>query len=527
MDNKLSTSISVAINSVNKSTRESILQLGNDPLFTPVYDISIRKQKDLSFERLKKLCSHKGLFSVKNFRTDPENIFTMHEMLSYIDASLATKFTVQFNLFGGTIIGLGSQKHEKFLDLIDELKVVGCFCLTEVGYGNNAIEMETTATYIPETKSFKINCPTIKSQKFWITNGAYHANYAAVFAQTYINNKHEGINTFLLKIREDDGSLCKGVIIDDMGHKMGSNGVDNARIIFKDVETAEENMLDKVSKINDGKFVSTIKGNRARFIYAANRLLSGRLCIASMMISCSRLVIATTIRYSKLRLSNGKSGKSDTPIFDYQLTKNQLIPLLVRTLIYNIALLDIRKLYSHYILNESSYDDAKINNIIRLCCFIKPMISWHTNIVGNVCRERCGGQGYLSINIVELAVAGAHSGITAEGDSSVLMQKVAKEYVEDYVKQVIQLPISDVDEARNKKYNPFKMTDLLNLIKIRETLITQSLAEKTASNVKEIYETWMLKEADLIQDVAFTYGKRFCIESFLNSDLYKVNSISR
>ena len=30
---------------------------------------------------------------------------------------------------------------------IDALKDVGCFGLTELGYGNNAVEMETTAVY--------------------------------------------------------------------------------------------------------------------------------------------------------------------------------------------------------------------------------------------------------------------------------------------------------------------------------------------------------------------------------------------
>jgi acyl-CoA oxidase len=45
---------------------------------------------------------------------------------------------------------------------------MGCFALTELGYGNNAIEMETTATYVPETREFIINSPTPLSQKFWM-----------------------------------------------------------------------------------------------------------------------------------------------------------------------------------------------------------------------------------------------------------------------------------------------------------------------------------------------------------------------
>lgn len=45
-----------------------------------------------------------------------------------------------------------------------------------------------------------------------------------------------------------------------------------------------------------------------------------------------------------------------------------------------------------------------------------------------LCRERCGGQGYLSVNRFGQIIGFAHAGITAEGDNRVLMQKVAKEY---------------------------------------------------------------------------------------------------
>lgn len=61
-----------------------------------------------------------------------------------VDGSMCTKMTVQFNLFGGTLITLGTERHRKHLEAIDDLSTVGCFALTELGYGNNAVEMETT-----------------------------------------------------------------------------------------------------------------------------------------------------------------------------------------------------------------------------------------------------------------------------------------------------------------------------------------------------------------------------------------------
>jgi acyl-CoA oxidase len=46
---------------------------------------------------------------------------------------------------------------------VDSLKHMGCFCFTELGYGNNAPKMETTATYEPGTQEFVIHSPTVAS----------------------------------------------------------------------------------------------------------------------------------------------------------------------------------------------------------------------------------------------------------------------------------------------------------------------------------------------------------------------------
>ena len=121
-------------------------KLLKDPVFAKKYIMTLDEQRALAYKRIKRVCDE-GLVSIFDFETDPRNIFTAHEMLGQIDPSLVTKFTVQFNLFGGTLTGLYSKRHLPIMKEVDSLKNMGCFCFTELGYGNNAPEMETIAEY--------------------------------------------------------------------------------------------------------------------------------------------------------------------------------------------------------------------------------------------------------------------------------------------------------------------------------------------------------------------------------------------
>ena len=194
--------------------------VAQEPVFIPRFNVSLRYERELALERLKKVCAG-GHVSVRDFIDNPLMVFAAHEIAGQIDGSMATKMTVQFNLFGGTVLKLGTQeRHWHLLDGIDALTDVGCFALTELGYGNNAVEMETTAHYDAATEQFVIHTPTPLAQKYWITNSAVHAKWAVVFAQLFVAGTHHGIHAFLVRIREDDMSVSPGVTIQDMGHKV-------------------------------------------------------------------------------------------------------------------------------------------------------------------------------------------------------------------------------------------------------------------------------------------------------------------
>lgn len=171
-------------------------------------------------------------------------------MIGMVSGSTATKFTVHYNLFGGTIVALHTERHKEIFEKINRLSITGCFCLTELGFGNNAVQMETTATFDEKTKEFIVNSPTTLSQKYWITNGSVHANLAVVFAQTIIKGKNEGINAFLVPIRDQNLKKYDNVEINEMGSKIGLNGVDNAALKFHNARIPRENMLNRYCDVD-------------------------------------------------------------------------------------------------------------------------------------------------------------------------------------------------------------------------------------------------------------------------------------
>lgn len=94
-----------------------------------------------------------------------------------------------------------------------------------------------------------------------------------------------------------------------MGEKFGLNGVDNARIQFHNVRIPRENLLNRFSDVSeDGTFTSQIEGKRSRFLKVADRLLSGRLCIAAMLISATKLCFTIALRFASKRLAMGNTG---------------------------------------------------------------------------------------------------------------------------------------------------------------------------------------------------------------------------
>lgn len=81
-------------------------------------------------------------------------------------------------------------------------QIVGCYAQTELGHGSNVQGLETEAHYDSATKTFTFKSPTSSSSKYWPGLLGMYSTHAVLQAQTYVNRKHIGVQTFVVPVRD-------------------------------------------------------------------------------------------------------------------------------------------------------------------------------------------------------------------------------------------------------------------------------------------------------------------------------------
>ena len=390
-----------------------------------------RKYRDQVLEWLKQLAlDGYGSLSYPEEYGGSNNMrdyFATMEMLSYFDLSLMVKYGVQFGLFGGSILALGtSRHHEKYLEEAGNLNLPGCFAMTETGHGSNVRDIETSATLNAGHKEFIIHTPRDSARKDYIGNAAQHGQLATVFAQLIIGQENHGVSAFLVPIRDRSGNTLPGIKIEDCGEKQGLNGVDNGRIWFNQVRIPVENLLDRFAQVTDqGHYHSPIADPSKRFFTMLGTLVGGRIGIPWAGLSAAKTGLTIAIKYAHDRRQFGIPGQPEKLIIDYQSHQKRLMPLLANTYALDFTL---KYLTERYLTQQA----PERREIEALAAGVKAYSTWNTTKTLQVCREACGGMGYLWENRLGELKADTEIFTTFEGDNTVLMQLVAKSRLAEF-----------------------------------------------------------------------------------------------
>ncbi|MFY1701958.1 acyl-CoA dehydrogenase [Micromonospora sp. WMMA1923] len=410
-----------------------------DERFLPVYGESGDQARERITRLLTELPTEVGIASAfptgHGGRSDVGASIVASEMLAQVDLSLMVKAGVQWGLFGGAVVALGTRRHhEAYLRDIASVKLLGCFAMTETGHGSDVQQLRTTCTYDPQTQTFDLHTPHEAARKDYIGNAARDGRMAVVFAQLITGGQRHGVHAWLVPIRDERGNPMPGVTIGDAGPKAGLAGVDNGRITFDHVSVPRDMLLDRYGQVAaDGTYTSPIDNDSRRFFTMLGTLVRGRVSVGGAASAATRSALTIAVRYGDLRRQFGTPGaEREVLLNDYLAHQRKLLPALATTYALHFAHTELVTALDQAHRDDSPLDEHRQRELESRAAGLKAAQTWHATRTIQTCREACGGAGYLAENRLPGLKADIDVFTTFEGDNTVLLQMVAKGLLTGY-----------------------------------------------------------------------------------------------
>ncbi|KAK0433149.1 peroxisomal oxidase [Armillaria borealis] len=251
-----------------------------------------------------------------------------------------------------------------------------------LGHGSNVAQLETTATFVPETREFEIHSPTLTSTKWWIGALGKTATHGVLQAKLILpGGKDMGPHLFFVPLRSlEDHKLLPGIIAGDIGPKAmnGYGSVDNGYARFDHYRIPKENMLSKFAQITeDGTYV---KPPHAKLSYGGVRTIPS---------------ITIAIRYATVRRQGDKGADDlERQVITYPSVYGRLLPILSRAYVYVLLGRNILKSFEAFSRQLASGDMTMLPEMHAITSGLKVLCTATTMDDIESARRSMGGHGY-------------------------------------------------------------------------------------------------------------------------------------
>ena len=318
----------------------------------------------------------------------------------------------------------------------------GCFAMTETGHGSDVQQLRTTRTYDPQTQTFDLHTPHQAARKDYIGNAAKDAKAAVVFAQLITGGRPaagRGVHAWSRAAPRRRRHAVPGVTIEDDGAKAGLNGVDNGRLTFDHVRLPRDSAARPLRRRARGRHV--LQPDRER----DPPLLHHARHPGARPGERRRLGVvgdqAGPRHRRPVRATCAASSPRPAPIArsslnDYLVHLRKLLPALAHTYALHFAqdelvstMHDVQTAVHEH---GQQIDETAQRELESRAAGLKVAQTWHATRTIQLCREACGGAGYLQENRLPHLKADTDVFTTFEGDNTVLLQLVAKGLLTGY-----------------------------------------------------------------------------------------------
>ena len=433
--------------------RRAVRELLKDPALHKQEGLPIAEARERVLAQVKQIAADGDVYRAfpKRFggADDPGGYIAKFEELLLADPSLQIKAGVQYGLFAGAILHLGTEyHHDKWLPGALSVELPGSYAMTEIGHGSDVSALATTATYDREAGEFIIHTPYRGAWKEYIGNAACHAHAAVVFARLIIPATaaeqpatDHGVHAFFVPVRNPETSeFLPGVQGEDDGLKGGLAGVDNGRLAFDQVRIPRTNLLNRFANVSaDGTYTSPIASPGRRFFTMLSTLVQGRVSLDGAAVTAAKVALDIAITYANQRRQfTAESDTDEVTLLDYRTHQRRLIAPLARTYAQIFAHEELLDLFAKT-LSAPERDDDQWQELESLAAAYKAASTWHGLDTLQAAREACGGSGYMTENRLTSLRSDLDIYVTFEGDNTVLQQLVAKRLLSQYAAEFAEV----------------------------------------------------------------------------------------
>ena len=498
----------------------------SDPLFarTPWEEVSRDEDRKRTYLRLRKLAEF-NFVDEDDYVMNPYLVPAFVASIGQYDWSLCLKRELSTEYFILSAKTGGNQSQEMLIDDIKQARSLGAIIITEMAHGSDTKMLRTQATFDPKTQEFVLNTPDLEATKIWCGVLGQTATHGVVFAQLYTpDGEKHGIHQFLVPLRDPQTKRpYPGLMIGDIGGKIGLNGLDNGFMQFKNYRISRSALLNRNADLSpEGVYKSRVKGSDdKRFGKTLGILSCGRVFIILKAVANLQSAITIATRYSAMRKQFGPNPDEEWPVLEYQTQQWRLFPYIASSFVLHNFFISIYRDFVDFLIGsfvlESPHEAEMGSELHIVSSCAKAMCGWIARDAIQEGREACGGHGYLKASRFAELRNDHDANNTYEGDNNVLLQQTSN--------HLLKLYREKLDEGKRIE-SPFESFNFLNEIdRILETKMTGISDINSALRAYQFLVCWLLKQsAARLEQQSKLYPDQFVARS--QSQVYYLRSLA-